>query len=283
MAILNKIGKIKWRYAHFGFLVYNVSSEVAMEPIIQTPVTQRALRLQMLRLLENPFEDFTDGRYFVPTPQVARIYQEVRQRWLGEQNGLVLIDGEDGSGKSSLARFLAGGHLPSPLALAVAPRTANRLLKLINDGLGLPRVKEEKRRRERLHAFLEKQYAGIVIDLAQQRLLPSTAQLIADLAQRTTVVVTGYAVFSHPWEARGIATATRYLLTPWDYDTLVFVMEEITRRAGRVMGSLFTAEALERLYMLSQGNPRGALHISRSALEALLESSGTTIEPWMLG
>jgi len=254
-----------------------------MESTIQNISAQRALRLQMLRLLENPFEDFTDGRYFVPTPQVARVYQEVRQRWLEEKTGLVLIDGEAGSGKSSFARFLAGGRLPSPLALAIAPRTANRLLKLINDGLGLPRVKEEKARRERLHAFLEKQYAGIVIDMAQARLLPSTAQLIADLAQHTTVVLTGYAVFSHPWENRGITAATRYLLTPWDYDTLVFVIEEITRRAGRVMGSLFTAEALERLYMLAQGNPRETLKISRGALEALLESSGTTVEPWMLG
>ncbi len=254
-----------------------------MEPTIQTPPAQRALRLQMLRLLENPFEDFTDGRYFVPTPQVARIYQEVRQRWLGERTGLVLIDGEAGSGKSSFARFLAGGHLPAPLTLAVGPRTANRLLKLINDGLGLPRVKEEKARRARLDAFLQEHYAGIVIDMAQQRLLSSTAQLIADLAQRTTVVVTGYAVFSHPWDARGIPAATRYLLTPWDYDTLVFVIEEITRRAGRVMGSLFTAEALERLYMLSQGNPRETLRLSRAALEALLESNGTAVEPWMLG
>ena len=254
-----------------------------MEPTTSNPYAQRALRLQMLRLLENPFEDFPDGRYFVPTPQLARIYQEVQQRWLAQKTGLVLIDGEAGSGKSSFARFLAGGHLPSPLTLAVAPRTANRLLKLINDGLGLPRVKEEQLRRARLEAFLEKQYAGIVIDMAQQRLLPTTAQLIADLAQRTTVVVTGYAVFNHPWESRGITAATRYLLTPWDYDTLVFVIEEITRRAGRVMGSLFTAEALERLYMLSQGNPRETLRLSRGALEALLESSGTTVEPWMIG
>ncbi len=254
-----------------------------METPQENPAVQRALRLQMLRLLENPFETFHDGRYFVPVPQLARVYQEVRQRWFSEEKGLVLIDGESGSGKSAFARFLAGGRLPAPLALAVAPRTANRLLKLINDSLGLPRVKEEKLRRARLEAFLENHYAGIVIDLEQRRLTPGMAQLIADLAQATTVVVTGYAVFNHPWGNRGVTGAARYLLTPWDYDTLVFVIEEITRRSGRVMGSLFTAEALERLYMLSQGNPRETLRLSRLALEALLESGGTTVEPWMIG
>ena len=249
----------------------------------ENPAVQRALRLQMLRLLENPFEVFEDGRYFVPVPQLARVYQEIRQRWFSQEKGLVLIDGEPGSGKSAFARFLAGGRLPSPLALAVAPRTANRLLKLINDSLGLPRVKEEKLRRARLETFLQQQYAGIVIDLGQQRLTSGMAQLIADLAQYTTVVLTGYAVFNHPWDSRGVQGAARYLLTPWDYDTLVFVIEEITRRAGRVMGSLFTPEALERLYMLSQGNPRETLVLSRLALEALLEGGGTTVEPWMVG
>ena len=246
-------------------------------------VAQRALRLQMLRLLENPFDTFKDGRYFVPTNQIARVYQEIRQQWFAEARGLILIDGEAGSGKSALARFLAGGHLHAPVVLAVAPRTANRLLKLINDGLGLPRVKEEQGRRARLNAFLQEQYAGIAIDLAQQTLTPALAQLIADLAQRTTVVLSGYAVFNHPWSARGVEEATRYLLTPWDYDTLVFVIEEITRRAGRVMGSLFTPEALERIYILSRGNPREVLRLSKAALEALLESNGTTVEPWMIG
>ncbi len=254
-----------------------------METTPENPAVQRALRLQMLRLLENPFETFQDGRYFVPVPQLARIYQEIRQRWFSQARGLVLIDGESGSGKSAFARFLAGGRLPSPLALAVAPRTANRMLKLINDSLGLPRVKEEARRRARLEAFLQRQYAGIVIDLEQERLTSGMAQLIAGLAQATTVVVTGYAVFNHPWDSRGAKSAARYLLTPWDYDTLVFVMEEITRRAGRVMGSLFTPEALERLYMLSQGNPRETLRLGRQALEALLEGGGTTVEPWMVG
>lgn len=253
-----------------------------METQHENPAAQRALRLQMLRLLENPFETFTDGRYFIPTPQIARIYQEVRQRWFTEARGLVLIDGEQGSGKSAFARFLAGGRLPSPLVLATAPRTANRLLKLINDGLGLPRAKEEHLRRARLQAFLEASYAGIIIDIGPAPLTSPIAQLIAEISQQTTVVLTGYAVFNHPWESRGAPPTTRYLLTPWDYDTLVFVIEEITRRAGRVMGSLFTPEALERIYMSSQGNPRQTLRLAQEALETLLESNGTTVEPWMV-
>ncbi len=244
---------------------------------------QRTLRLQMLRLLENPFEDFADGRYFVATPQVARIYQEVRQRWLSAARGLVLIDGEPGSGKSTLARFLAGGHLPSPLAFAFAPRTPNRLLKLINEDLGLPRIKEQKGRRERLLAYLREHYAGMVVDLHGVTFNPALGQQIAELAAQTTVVVTGYAVFTYPWASWEVKPAARYLLSPWDYDTLVFVVEEITRRAGRVMGSLFTAEALERLYLLSQGNPREALRIAHAGLEALLQGQGATVEPWMLG
>jgi len=255
---------------------------MATSPLSPT-VAQRALRLQMLRLLENPFDTFQDGRYFIPTNQIARVYQEIRQRWFTEARGLVLVDGESGSGKTAFARFLAGGRLQAPLALAVRPRTANRLLKLINDGLGLPRIKEEQGRRARLQAFLEEHYAGIVIDLEQQPLTPALAQLIADLATHTTVVLTGYAIFNHPWNSRGVDDTTRYLLTPWDYDTLVFVVEEITRRAGRVMGSLFTPEAIERLYMLSHGNPREALRLSKLSLEALLESGGTTVEPWMVG
>ncbi len=243
---------------------------------------QRTLRLKMLRLLENPFEDFEDGRYFIPVTQIARIYQEIRQRWFGQETGLVLIDGEPGSGKSSLARFLAGGHLPSPLALAVAPHTTNRLLKLINDGLGLPRVKEEKARRARLANFLATQYAGLVVDMADQRLTPAMGHLLAELSQQTTVVVTGYEIFNHPWDAWGVSGAGRYLLNPWDYDTLVFVIEEITRRAGRVMGALFTPEALERLYVLSQGNPRETLRLARRALDALLEDGGPTVEAWMV-
>ncbi len=243
---------------------------------------QRMLRLRMLRLLENPFESFTDGRYFVPTPQVARVYQEVRQRWWEGQHGLVLIDGEPGTGKSSLARFLAGGRLPFPSVLAQAPHTPNRLLKLINDGLGLPRVKEERRRRERLEAYLAERTFGLIIDQDPQDILPPLGQLIAALSQRITVVITGYQVFHHPWEEWGAQLAARYLLGPWDFDTVVFVVEEISRRAGRVMGSLFTPEALERLYVLGEGNPRQTLALCRQALEALLQGEGTTVEAWMV-
>ncbi len=247
-----------------------------------TPSLQRLLRLKMLRLLENPFETFTDGRYFVPTLQITRIYQEVRQRWFERAPGLILIDGEPGSGKSSLARFLAGGHTPWPLVLAVAPHTPNRLLKLINDGLGIPRIKEESGRRQRLAAFLAERYAGVVVDQDPQPITPPLGQLIAELSQKITLVVTGYEVFNYPWDEWGAALSGRYLLTPWDYDTLVFVVEEITRRAGRVMGSLFTPEALERLYVLTEGRPRETLALCRQALESLLDGEGTTVEPWML-
>ncbi len=243
---------------------------------------QRMLRLKMLRLLENPFEDFADGRYFIPTPQLARIYQEVRQRWFGQEKGLVLIDGERGSGKSAFARFLAGGHLPSPLAVATAPRTPNRMLKLINDELGLPRVKEEENRRRRLLEFLERQYAGIVVDQDPHKLIPAQGQLIATLAERTTVVVTGYEIFNYPWENWGVGNVVRYLLDPWDYDTLVFVLDEISRRAGRTATPLFTPEAMERVYMLSQGNPRKTLAVCKNAVETLLQGEGTTVEAWML-
>jgi len=253
-----------------------------MSTVVNAHPLQRMLRLKMLRLLENPFEDFADGRYFIPTPQIARIYQEVRQRWFSRGAGLVLIDGEAGSGKSALARFLAGGHLPVPLAIATAPRTANRMLKLINDGLGLPRVKEEESRRQRLMAFLENQYAAIVIDQDPHKMTPPQGQLIAALARRTTVVVTGYEVFNYPWENWGVSNVARYLLNPWDYDTLVFVLDEISRRAGRSATPLFTPEAMERVYMLSEGNPRRTLALCRNAVESLLQSEGATVEAWMI-
>ena len=247
-----------------------------------SPSLQRLLRLRMLRLLENPFESYHDGRYFAPTAQITRIYQEVRQRWFERAQGLVLIDGEPGSGKSALARFLAGGHAPFPLILAVAPRTPNQMLKRINDGLGLPRVKEESRRWQHLEAYLADHYVGVVVDLGSEP-TPNAplGQRIAQLAQKVTVVVTGYGVLGYPWDEWGASPSARYLLTPWDYDTLVFVLEEITRRAGRVMGSLFTPEALERLYVLAEGRPRETLALCRQALEALLEGEGAMIEPWM--
>ena len=246
-----------------------------------SPSLQRLLRLRMLRLLENPFETYRDGRYFAPTAPITRIYQEVRQRWFERARGLVLIDGEPGSGKSALARFLAGGHAPFPLVLADAPRTPNRLLKRINDDLGLPRVKEEDRRWQHLEAYLADHYVGVVVDQGPHPLQAALGQRIAHLAQKVTVVVTGYEVLSHPWDEWGAPPSGRYLLTPWDYDTLVFVIEEITRRAGRVMGSLFTPEALERLYVLAQGRPRETLALCRQALETLLDGEGSVIEPWM--
>lgn len=75
-------------------------------------------RLQRLGLLENPFLDYPDARYFYPCIEHTTLYQEILRMAVDPAGkSLALVMGAEGTGKTTLARRLAnsafkGGSVP---------------------------------------------------------------------------------------------------------------------------------------------------------------------------
>jgi type II secretory pathway predicted ATPase ExeA len=105
--------------------------------------------LNWLGLVENPFLDYPDGRYYYPLSDHQSVYREIVELVATKKDRTVaFIRGDEGMGKTLLGKRLVNAAFPGSEMNAVGiyldqgkVNTPATLLKYINEALGLDPVK----------------------------------------------------------------------------------------------------------------------------------------------
>lgn len=121
--------------------------------------------LNWLGLVENPFLDYPDGRYYYPLSDHQSVYREIVEVVANKiDRSVCFIRGDEGMGKTLLGRRLTNAAFPGSEMSAAGiyldqakVNTPATMLKFVNEALGLEPVKSySDRLRVLKHALTER-------------------------------------------------------------------------------------------------------------------------------
>lgn len=257
-------------------------------------------RIQRLGLVENPFLAYPDGRYFFPCHEHQTLYMEV-MRIVAEKRkrGIALIRGDAGTGKSILARRLAGVAFPGGSVDAFGVyideelNTPTALIRRINTEFGLPTERTYEGRMALLREYIDQVAAQgkslfLAIDTSIKAdvvsaLLDMAAWQHEDRFQVQMAIFSSENVFSLE-EKRPALTqyvGFRNTLGPLTWRSASDLIDARVRMAGRV-APLFTDDALDTLIEVSRGIPGELLRAADLAFQMLLNSNEEIITDAMI-
>lgn len=248
-------------------------------------------KIQRLGLTENPFLPYPDGRFFFPCTEHQTLYQEIL-RLITEKRKrcLALVRGDAGTGKSILARRLAGVAFPGSdvdatgILLQGEFFTPTALVRQINAELALPTERTYEGRMALLRAEVEKMGAhGESLFLSMDAIIkPDVVHAILEMAgwHLDHQHLVQMAIFSSDnvfalEEKRPTLTqhvGFRNTLGPLTWRSATDLIDARVRMAGRI-APLFTDDALNSLIEVSRAIPGNIIHIANRALQIIMDNN----------
>ena len=258
-------------------------------------------RIQQLGLIENPYAVYGDSRYFVPCTEHTTLHHQLSRYALGLSTyDLMIVQGEPGSGKTTLARRIAHGiqHSsdPAPQAVYISQRSQNAralFAEIIGElGLNSYRSLEEKIEVIREYVLtLQKKQGGLVVvidapmNTATMKSLADLAMITDDAGERLPlrIIVFGETgIFSQAQVAyKGKLKLSQLSLPTLSWFSLTTVLERRAEMAGRD-APLFTQDALHELVNLSDGHIGRLIQLVNIAFDSLIDSNETVIDLFMV-
>ena len=248
-------------------------------------------RMQRLGLVENPFLSYPDGRYFFPCHEHQTLYMEI-MRIVAEKRkrGIALIRGDSGTGKSILARRLAGVAFPGSDVHATGVlidgdlNTPTTLIRKINAALDLPTERTYEGRVALLREYVDHlgdQGRSLFLSI-DAPIKPDVISALVEMAMWNTEdrhlvqmsIFSSDNVFSLE-EKRPALTqyvGFRNTLGPLTWRSASDLVDARVRMAGRV-APLFTDDALDTLIEVGRGIPGEMLRTANLAFQILLDSN----------
>jgi general secretion pathway protein A len=231
-----------------------------------------------------PFSTSPDPRFAYATREHEIAATKI-QYAVEERQGLFLLMGEIGTGKTTLAQFMLANWRSDPQILAghvtdPAPETPAPFLRLILGALGQPTYYRVEENKLALRQFLIEQYqAGrtvvVLIDEAQSISSKNmdTLQTLAN-EQTTTAKLLQIVLLALPNFARKLTykpalrsrIASGATLDPLTFDDAVGMLRHRADVAGGDFDALFPAPLHRPLYNATRGNPRNLCVLCDNAL-----------------
>jgi general secretion pathway protein A len=256
---------------------------------------------QMMRhfgLVENPFSLSPDPRYFYMSPYhrsvVAKVDFVVRKK-----QGLTVIFGDIGTGKTTLARILID-RLKDDHHLVIfvtnpAYRSEMHMLKGISGELGIPPKRSAHAQMAAVKAHLTDLFAKeitpiVIIDEAQLlrgqqfEVLRQFSNFETDDQKLLQLVLVGQSELrsklrlKRALASRVAVYSNLQALSPPELADLIHF--RITVAGGA--GDIFTEDAVERVFELSKGIPRECIKLCSVALELALANKSRQVSADMI-
>ena len=258
-------------------------------------------RLRQLGVLENPFLDYPDARYFVPCVEHTSLYQELLQLAVGpREERLALIRGETGTGKTTLTTRLAESIYPgstvslSSVLISDDIPTPTTFVRAVNDHFQLETKRSLADRLEVLRAFLLAEQAQdrgllIVVDESVSSQVWSTLLEVLSWRQNGELLNVRAAVFSENNLFKYEETkknlkafvGVRKTLGNLSFASANKILETRPKMAGR-SAPLFQANAAGEIVESSGGHPGDLIRLAGKAFDLLLDSNESSISMQMV-
>jgi general secretion pathway protein A len=253
----------------------------------------RVARLERLGLKEDPFKLSADPRYLYLGPEHLAVYRQA-QGVIARRRGLILITGDMGMGKSSLARRLYDVYASEDSVdicyiHTAAFKSAMDASRQISSALDIPPQRSFQRQMESLEHNMASAYTAgknVIILLDDAQLMNSEAlEVIHRLynfdydSKVVQIIAFGQSEMNTLFETNKAVNArvfVRLVLPPLTLSSALQMVNFRLSVSGR-NESLIDDDAFELLYERSQGVPREIIRFCALAVDALLESAETTV------
>ncbi len=253
----------------------------------------RLARLERFGMKEDPFKLSADPRYLYLGPEHLAVYRQA-QGVISRRRGLVLITGEMGMGKSSLARrlydvYAAEESIAICYIHTAAFKSAMDAARQISAPLGVAPQRSFQRQMEGLEHMMAEAYTqsrNVVVLLDDAQLMePEALEVIHRLynfdydSKVAQILAFGQSEMSAVFETNRAVNArvfARLVLPPLTLGSALQMVNFRLRVAGR-NESLIDDNAFELLYERSEGVPREIIRLCALATDFLLQSDESTI------
>jgi len=240
----------------------------------------RSVLLSDLGFLEDPFPWAPDPRYLFLSSQHRPILNQLH-RIIERERGLAIVDGEHGTGKSTIARRLESYYGSRPDEYCVAfihrPTFDSRYSTLLglSHGFSLLRRKgidhQWSELAEHLHSEREEGRIPVILLDDAHNIKPEAFVELDHVAQELAAIVAFglpevQIVLAHAPEV--LARSTRATLLPFSLYDAVELIKFRTWIAGR-KEPMFGREAIEYIWEATRGNPKDMIIVCGRVINEL--------------
>jgi general secretion pathway protein A len=249
---------------------------------------------------ESPFNLTSDPRFFYSN----RLYQEAFTglRWgIKLRQGLIVMTGESGTGKTTLLKRVAEGFEPSIQTALISSHHRNfvQMLRRILVNFGLPNspnnrlIMLEKIRSYLTQEFKENRTVGVLLDEAQDmnvrtlKELELLLDLDIDSQKLLQIVLLGSPELESKLQHRELRSIKQRValwcrLAPLKSYEVGPYIDYRVMRAGHECQNLFAPDSVEQIALFSKGIPRLINIICDNALLAAYRAGRKSVSPEMI-
>jgi type II secretory pathway predicted ATPase ExeA len=229
--------------------------------------------------VEHPFSSLPDFRFHYLPKDQANLLDDV-YGLLDERRGIITIKGENGIGKTSLAlrvKFqlgLAENHIP--LYLKMNQKINKGLFwKFLANHCYLPIYQTAWRNRKRIIDYLIDMYGEVYIDLIIDGVEEMNSEVVSAVQELDASIHMGerlvqIILFGTPDIPNFVSSPIlEKTMKPMSYLDVQRMIEYRLFVSGSPQ--LFSNEAIQKIYKLTEGNPRRVVNLCRTCIEVIAE------------